>query len=174
VIFLQQTVDIIDNIAILGTTGWTEIPEAAREAVGAQMNDYRTIYKSKDELVTPEHTSNLHKTQTSWLRDSLVKLETDDTIHYIIVMTHHAPSFKMLAPTPDSLNCAYATDLEELIKSSRKLRYWINGHTHLSMNATVGETTIISNCLGYRLPHCSEVTMQETGYDKNRTITLKE
>ena len=102
-------------------------------------------------------------------------------IEKIIVLTHHAPSFKMLDQTvstenpvfdsedsddwdkpvyiPNVDNC-YATDCEFLFRSP--VICWISGHTHECKEEKIKGISCVSNCFGY--------PGQETGFVLNKSI----
>jgi predicted MPP superfamily phosphohydrolase len=67
-----------------------------------------------------------------------------------IVITHHLPSPSLIAPQfKDSpLNRFFAADITDLILD-RKPAMWVCGHTHSSIDTTIGETRIICNPFGY-------------------------
>jgi hypothetical protein len=94
-----------------------------------------------------------------------------DTIEQLIMLTHHAPSFKMLkekptVPTPPiydsedsddwdrpipsiNIDNCYATDCEYLFK--KPVVCWISGHTHECKDEKINDIPCLSNCFGY--PH---------------------
>ena len=67
-----------------------------------------------------------------------------------IVVTHHLPSPSLIGrPFVGSpLNRFFAADLTDLILD-RKPALWICGHTHLSIDTTIGKTRILCNPFGY-------------------------
>ena len=69
---------------------------------------------------------------------------------HVVVVTHHVPSLAVVAPEHKGslLNSAFATELGDFISDSR-IDVWIYGHSHANIEATVGNTRIVSNQLGY-------------------------
>ncbi|MCF0219675.1 MAG: metallophosphoesterase [Muribaculaceae bacterium] len=67
-----------------------------------------------------------------------------------IVLTHHVPSFLMLAPEfkGSAANGAFTVELFEFIADS-DIDYWIFGHSHRNIEATIGRTRCVCNQLGY-------------------------
>jgi hypothetical protein len=49
----------------------------------------------------------------------------------------------------NTINHAYATDYDRLITSWNNVRLWFSGHTNIVKQTQVGQTRLISNCLGY-------------------------
>ena len=81
----------------------------------------------------------------------------------LIVLTHHAPSFKMLNQIEiDDLKYAYATNLEYLMTD--QVKYWINGHTHYSTENQIKNTICLSNCKGYN--------NEKTNFDQSKYINF--
>src|SRR5579872_3193567 len=67
-----------------------------------------------------------------------------------IVLTHHLPSLSLIAPqfAGSPLNRFFAADLTDLILE-RKPALWVCGHTHSSIDTSIGETRILCNPYGY-------------------------
>jgi Icc-related predicted phosphoesterase len=67
-----------------------------------------------------------------------------------IVVTHHLPSQRCVAPrfTRHPLNPFFVCDLTGLI-IERRPRLWLHGHSHASVRAQIGETTVLCNPFGY-------------------------
>ena len=67
-----------------------------------------------------------------------------------MVVTHHLPTFAAIdgRHKGDVLNAAYATELGNYIADSR-ITAWIYGHSHHSIDMTIGNTRLVSNPLGY-------------------------
>lgn len=72
-------------------------------------------------------------------------LQADD-----VVLTHHLPSYQCVDPKFKSsrYNCYFANHLDDLILE-RQPRLWCHGHTHCSVDLTIGSTRIIANPYGY-------------------------
>jgi hypothetical protein len=66
------------------------------------------------------------------------------------VVTHHLPTFDVVAPRHKSspISSAFATELKEFIADSG-IDLWIYGHSHTNIDTVIGNTRIVSNQLGY-------------------------
>ena len=66
------------------------------------------------------------------------------------MVTHHLPTMAVVAPEhkDNLLNSAFATELGDFIANSR-IDAWIFGHSHANIDATIGNTRIVCNQLGY-------------------------
>jgi hypothetical protein len=100
----------------------------------------------------------IHQRHEEWLKNVIESTEDKK----IIVLTHHAPSRRMVH-TERRNNNAYASDCDALFKSP--VVCWLSGHTHCSMNIEINGIPCGSNCYGY--PH-----ERDTGYVKNFHIEL--
>lgn len=67
-----------------------------------------------------------------------------------VVLTHHVPSFELMAEEfkGSMLNGAFTCELS-LLMESLPIDYWIYGHSHRNIEATIGGTHMLSNQLGY-------------------------
>lgn len=165
---LENAVFELNGFAFLGCTLWTDFRLAAdREAAMRQadkiMSDFWLISKGPDnQLLTPEDTARLCDSSISWLHNELGKHNPARTI----VVTHHAPSAKSIAPYHQGnvLNGAFASNLETLIEQSG-IPLWIHGHTHHNVDYRIGATRVVSNQRGY--PH-----QLAPGFDPSMVVEL--
>lgn len=70
-----------------------------------------------------------------------------------IIVTHWLPAVECISPkfaTEVTLNRYFANDMGEWIKELSDVPYWFFGHTHDSVDITLGETRLIANPAGYR------------------------
>lgn len=71
----------------------------------------------------------------------------------IIVMTHHCPSPKCIAPqyVKDNMNASYVSDLEDFIFKHPNIRAWVCGHVHSQTITKIGDNGqwLICNPRGY-------------------------
>jgi predicted phosphodiesterase len=147
----------IDGVRFLGTTLWTDFEfygsspadvERFMAAARRRMRDYDFIEYSRGRALTPELTRAMHLQQRSWLRE---RLEAGDGLPTVVV-THHLPHRGSVHPryAGDASNPAYVSNLGHLFRESVKL--WVHGHTHESVDYSVGATRVVCNPRGY-VPH---------------------
>ena len=83
----------------------------------------------------------------------------------IVVMTHHCPSSKCIAPqyVENHMNASYVSDLEPFILSHPNIKAWVCGHVHSQFIDKIGENGqwIICNPRGY------EKHMEADGWNPN-------
>jgi Icc-related predicted phosphoesterase len=151
----NQTLEI-EGVTFLGCSLWTnwelygKPTEHAREA-GKRINDFRLIELDEGEGVAPFMPYDayyIHRDSVSWLEEELKKTRPGP----VVVVTHHAPSPRSIAPryAGHPLNPAFVSNLESLVESS-SADLWIHGHVHQCFDYTLASTRILCNPRGY--PH---------------------
>jgi predicted phosphodiesterase len=115
----------------------------------------------KRRLLTAEDTLAMHQVDCDWLRNELAVEHSGPTV----VMTHHAPHRRSVAPRyrSDWVTPAFVSDLPESffgcapmwVWGRRKVidapALWVHGHTHNSFDYQVGGCRVVSNPRGYRM-----------------------
>ena len=171
VTYMNMDAVIIGRTKFIGCTFWSDISHIM-EIAEDMMNDYKNIYvenigmtptkittfdglrintkviKEGRSQLRSKHILALHRRMKSWIQYEIEKHKNDEDKKYddIIVLTHHAPSFKMLDRS-DIYSACYGTNCENLMGSD--IKYWISGHTHTSKEVEINGTTCLSNCMGY-------------------------
>lgn len=74
----------------------------------------------------------------------------ESTAKHIVVVTHHLPTFQVVAPEhKDSvLNSAFATEYKRLI-ADNQIDAWTYGHSHTNIDTEICKTKVICNQMGY-------------------------
>lgn len=149
---LENNAFKLGGFVFLGCTLWTDFQlgsnfHSAKLTAEQELNDFEMIQQ-------PGHCGRfraadavrIHARSVRWLQTQLARLDPRQTI----VVTHHAPSPRSIAPeqSGDELNAAFASDLNPFIQASG-IRLWIHGHTHYNVDYTIGRTRIYSNQRGY-------------------------
>lgn len=144
--YLNKSKIIIGNTKFIGCTLWSDVSNIKTLAENI-MNDYKHIYVTgsrKINLLKAENVISLNKNMKDWIQKQLVKIS--DKYNKIIILTHHAPSFKMLSHD-DIYSPCYGNDMDNLMSSY--ISHWISGHTHDSIKLDIKGTKCVSNCMGY-------------------------
>jgi Icc-related predicted phosphoesterase len=135
-------VDFLDNSSVeimgqrfIGGTGWFPY-NAYAELHKRYMNDFRII------IGFEEWVYDQHKALDVLLHGEL--LESD------IVVTHHLPSIKCIAPQYklSPLNAFFLSEFDDLILE-KKPKLWCFAHTHEQFDFNIGPTRLICNPHGY-------------------------
>jgi len=168
--FMDKTSMLVDGIRILGTTLWSFVPTEHVQKVTNSLTDYHTIYIESDadnrRLLTVADTNAFHQQEVEWLKQEILK--ASNVGEYVIVLTHHAPSFhKTSHPRYDgqAINCAFQTNLEYMIKNP--ILIWCFGHTHYSSDQLINGIRVVSNQAGYIM-----LQEKETGFNASQVISI--
>ncbi|GJE43379.1 metallophosphoesterase [Methylobacterium soli] len=159
--FLENDTVEIDGVSFFGCTLWTDYSLDGEDLVRASMeearrgiNDHRRIawtHKPAWQRFRPEDALALHRASRGFLEAGLAASACPDgTPRARIVVTHHAPSARSVAPKyrDKPLNPYFASRLDSLIDASGP-DLWVHGHTHTSFDYRVGRTRVVCNPKGY-------------------------
>lgn len=135
----------IGNVDFILSTLWSRIPPVDEFAIQNGMNDYAQILYDKRRLI-PQNIDIEFERNLAFIEKAVSKSDAEK----IVVVTHHLPTFAAIdgRHKGDVLNAAYATELGNYIADSR-ITAWIYGHSHHSIDMTIGNTRLVSNPLGY-------------------------
>ncbi len=141
-----------ENVAVVGTTLWSHIPEDYKMEASAGMNDYNLIPISQEEglcQLTPDDSNALHEKEKEMLEAQIDYWGSQKA--QVCVITHHMPSYSLISPRYEGspYNCCFASHQEQLMKPH--VRAWIYGHTHNSGSGFIKNTICAVNARGY--PH---------------------
>jgi len=145
-VFLNRTrVDLAgSNITVLGCTLHSHIASDC-----TQLNkDFKSIRNWSIEDHNKEHEQDVE-----WLRSSLQHIADTDPQKQVIIITHHAPSFKDTCHPMHENNavsqcfCSNTLDAFRTWKGHEQVSNWIFGHTHWNARFMCENTIVQSNCL---------------------------
>lgn len=163
-LFLVNNVTIIEeNVKLIFSTLWTHLSPVNHFEIRQSVSDFHAI-KNNGKGLTLDHYNQLHEQCRSFLKEELSNSGPEKKV----VVTHHVPTF-MNYPEKykgDSLNEAFAIEMEEDVLSSQAY-FWIFGHHHCNIpDFLIGSTTLTTNQLGYiKYNECPD-------FETKRTITL--
>lgn len=164
--FLNQTRIDIENVAILGCTLWSAIPDTnprIQIMVESFLNDYRQIYVSDEEnleyrVISGDDTHQWFCQQVQWIEQQLARIELEEPNKPVLVLTHHGPMLKGCShpryenQKPPELyrRHGFVSDLMPLLTSSPNLKAWFYGHTHYNSTRILDNGVLVSsNQRGY-------------------------
>ncbi len=169
---LENDEFVLGDVRFLGATAWTDFCLFGRGTTEDQMhycgqwiNDFNRITtggKDGPRALTPADASVLHAQTVRWLSGRLKVPFAGRTV----VLTHHAPHPKSVAPqfARDLASAAFASNLERLMGPPVSL--WIHGHTHMGFDYDVRGTRVLCNPRGYH-PH-----ERVQGFDPSLVVEL--
>lgn len=157
---LENETVVIDGVAFIGATLWTNMNNhdvMTLEQARLTMNDYKKVRHGPPSepwkwKLTPSHTVSQFIKSRNYIFSEIVKQKNDG--NQVVVVTHHAPSFKSveLNRKGDLLNGAYVSelfyDIDDL--QDKQPFAWIHGHLHESFDYMLSDTRVICNPYGYK------------------------
>jgi predicted phosphodiesterase len=162
-----------ENVAVVGSTLWTHIPDERLVDAQTGMNDYNFIPIMDNGGVRPLHpedVSHFHAMDRGVLADQIAHWKHRGAD--VCMVSHHMPSFSLISPRFKGhyLNCCFASSCEDLMASHVKA--WIYGHTHNTAITAIGRTITACNARGY--PNESVPGFARDAYLEFKTSTGEE
>ena len=138
--FLQNECETYEGRIFMGTTLWSTITDPR-----FSIND--TQYISGFDHV---ECNRVNKENVEWLKSSL-----DSASGNCVVITHHLPSSKLIAPKYDTprmrpYNQWFYCHVDDVFRANRhKINCWIYGHTHSPYSGILDGVRFLCNPVGY-------------------------
>ncbi len=137
------------DTVIIGATLWTDYKLGGIDEIRAMdlarrgVADHRRMLKGVNRF-QPEDARALFNEDRRFIEESLAASQARRPI----VVTHHLPSSRCADAQwhGSPLNAAFASDLDDLVSRSSVS---IHGHTHASVDFTVGNSRVVANPAGY-------------------------
>jgi len=136
---------VLDGVEFVLSPLWSNIDLKLEAYIRQAMSDFKCIRYDTYPLTASRY-NKLHRECVAFLEETFKA----ETTYPRVVVTHHAPSLSLESPKHQTslLSSAFVSDLDHLIEKS-KADYWVYGHTHTNIRGKIGETTLVSNQLGY-------------------------
>ena len=152
----------IQDIDIIVSTLWANIALEDAYITEQRVTDFRRILYGED-ILTFADFNREHKRCLDFIKQSVAA----STAKHKIVVTHHVPSFQLMASEfqGSRINGAFTVELADYIATSG-IDYWIYGHSHRNIDKTIGSTRCICNQFGYAF-HNEHLT-----FDRNKIVIL--
>lgn len=138
VTFLDNDYEDFEGYRFVGATLWSKCDVPIVEHC---INDFRTIKN-----MTPILYCELHEIA----REFLLSPEVTESPLPVVVMTHHLPSYELIAPVykkHKNLNKYFASDSDDLFAPT--IKAWIYGHTHTGGITKLKDIIFACNPVGY-------------------------
>lgn len=158
--YLEKSVFELNNVVFIGTTLWTGFNAYDYYYLGLSkfnaekgIGDFHEIlYEGK--AFTPNDCESLFIENRNWLSKELKKYKQQSK--HTVVITHFPPSTDVQHETIpiSSLSNYFQANCRDIIEQYQP-NYWIYGHNHWSGEKEIGDTTLISNQLGYPNELCN-------------------
>jgi predicted phosphohydrolase len=147
VFLVNNHTEKIGDVVLIFSTLWTHIYGKNTPIIKSRLNDFHLIRHNGDRLSIDGY-NRFYEASVEFISEAIQQCKPEDKM---VVVTHHLPSFKCIAPEFEGnpLNLAFASNLNRLIESSN-IQYWIYGHSHSNIpSVVIGGTKLMSNALGY-------------------------
>ena len=149
IFFLENDLKVINDVHFLGATMWSDFNAHPLAAFHCQsnVNDFHTIRTQLYERpFTPQDAQLKYDASVAFIKQGM----RISYIYPVVVVTHHAPSFRSVPREFEGslLNYAFASDLESLIETYEPT-LWIHGHMHNSVDYMIEKTRVVCNPRGY-------------------------
>lgn len=173
------------GIAFWGSTLWTDCnhgDKATRHTLARSLNDFRLIRYGNGQETSPLTPTNACQ-QFDATHEALGAFLAKRAPKRVIVITHHAPSFRSVAPQyahDHEMNGGFASDMDSFIEGHPEIELWLHGHMHSSVDYRLdrlGATRIVCNPAGYpvhgtRLAYTSPI--ENARFDPRLVIDIPE
>lgn len=155
------------GFTFIGGTLWTDMNNSnplTKDYISGAMNDFKLISWKKSDYggkFLPRDAVTIHKRTLEFFDKASAGKDN------VIIMSHHAPSFKSVHPkyhNKTELNYAYFSDLDQFIMNRPQIKLWTHGHMHNCFDYLIGSTRVVCNPRGY--------FNENTYFEENRIIEL--
>ncbi len=162
--YYYNAVISVDDIDIIVSTLWAHIDPDKMYYTEKSVSDfYRIMY----------HGHRLNAIDFNAEHERCLRFIKDAVEHSCsttkIVLTHHVPTQLCTADEfrNSLINGAFSVELGNYIANT-DIDYWIYGHSHRNIEATIGSTRILSNQFGY----FNHLECQTNGFCSNKFIEI--
>jgi hypothetical protein len=151
--FLNDNAWEKDGITFLGSTLWTDMNHndpITEQVLMNGMNDFRIVNWKKEGYggrFRPSDAAFFHRRTLKFFDEYTAGLDN------VVIMSHHAPSFKSVHPqyhNDTQMNYGYYSNLDEFILDRPQIKLWTHGHMHNCFDYMIGDTRVVCNPRGYR------------------------
>jgi predicted phosphodiesterase len=149
----NETIEL-ESKTFIGSTLWTDMNNSCPLTMNAAlfaMPDFKIVKYFDGEnytKYTPQQSVKEHEKSLQYIQHVLQNSKEKDCI----VVTHHTPSHKSIAPkykNEELINGAFHNNLDYLMELTDNIKLWVHGHTHDSFHYTIGITPVVCNPRGY-------------------------
>jgi Icc-related predicted phosphoesterase len=157
---LEKETFQLEDVTIVCGTMWTDFNkgnECAMRIIERRMNDFQIVKNSNktnlndDWSLTCWSATDAYEDHQKFLEFAKNELDNEDN-RKVVMVTHHCPSDICIPEKykgDTMMNPGYVSNLTDFILDNPKIRAWICGHSHRTLDAMIGSTNILMNCRGY-------------------------
>lgn len=143
--YLINETKVIDNVAFIGTTLWTDFNNYNLITVNASniSKDFSKIYEKYSVLIKPEYMYQMFLQAKEFIISELEKHSDKKCV----VLTHFPPSIACSGYDITPVSHYWCGNMENVI-SRYQPALWLSGHMHISYDSMFGNTRVILNPAG--------------------------
>lgn len=143
--YYNSVISLDGETDLIVSTLWAHIPTSEAYFTEHGVADFRAI-RDGDHRLSWNRFNDEHDKCVEFIRKSIERSK----VRTKIVVTHHVPSFDLIADEfkGSLINGAFTSDLNALMESL-PIDYWIYGHSHRNIDREIGGVKCVSNQLGY-------------------------
>ena len=152
----------IQDVDFIVSTLWAHIDPADANLNERGVADFHRILYGENLLTSSDFNSE-HQRCLDFIKKSV----SASHAKHKVVVTHHVPSYQLVAPEfqGSRINGAFTVELADYIAGSG-IDYWIYGHSHRNIDKTIGTTRCLCNQFGY-VSHNEHLT-----FDRSKNIEI--
>ena len=146
------------DVTILGCTLNSMIDPEVRDIVRHKVKNFQ---RNQDWTVDDRNAE--HARDVGWLREQILSLRKEKQCpkKRIVMITHHAPSVQGTSKASNIRNPWNSASATSLISNDEPsilsdVQWWVFGHTHYTIEFSVGNTKLIGNQRGYAISRNSD------------------
>jgi Icc-related predicted phosphoesterase len=156
---LEKEKFVLEDVIFLCGTMWTDFNNGdsdTMDQIRRRMNDFQLVKNTskvlQDGYLTPYFSpQDAYKEHLAFLEFSKEELANEDN-RKVVMVTHHCPS-SICIPKKYAgqtvMNPGYVSKLDDFILDNPKIKAWVCGHSHRTLDRMIGSTEILMNCRGY-------------------------
>ena len=154
----------LQDLDIIVSTLWAKIEPYYSYLTEHGVSDFYRI-KYKGHRLTADDFNREHQRCLRFIQEAVASSKA----RVKIVLTHHVPTMLCTADEfkNSPINGAFSAELGDYIAGAG-IDYWIYGHSHRNIETKIGETSIVSNQLGY----VSHDEYKSNGFDPGKMIEV--
>ena len=152
VVYLQDNVVIMNDVAILGTNGWWGYDFDKTQDQVAVMDWWCTTFGLAEHVPMVIH--GMNRGDAVYMHRSLVKLQTEDVKH-IVIVTHTVPDPRLVQHDPQLVSTPMFNIMGNRHMTAalsgdilNKVHTWCFGHYHGSVDQIHEGVRYVNNCRG--------------------------
>ena len=153
-IWLQDDSLVIDNVAFIGTNGWTSFDFAGDGSYLGNKQWMEETYKIS--MFAGQQIEAMAMSDAGFLCRTVEKLQRHPDIKKIVVISHFVPDVNLinhdtqLVSQPCRLNTSGNSLLTRCLEEDheKKIDTWCFGHYHSDVDSVINDVRFVNNCRG--------------------------